>query len=176
VQVVLKAIAGHAVQKPFAYMAERSVPQVVPQRYGLGEVFIEPQSPGNGPCNLGHFQSMGKSRPVMVAFGRYKYLGFVLQPAEGFTVQYPVAVSLKLGTYLAFLQWISPSPGSTAETSIRRKNLFFQLFNPLPDHKVSTSFSKNQNFYISYIIYTTFIPDILLKLTISRNYSVASIR
>ena len=40
----------------FARMAEWRMSEVMGERQGLGEVFVEPQRAGNAAGNLGHFQ------------------------------------------------------------------------------------------------------------------------
>ena len=81
-------------------MAEGRMPQIVPQCYGLCQILVHTQRPGNGPCNLRYLQSMGKPRPVVVAFRRQKDLCLVLQPAKCFTVNNPVTVTLINGPYV----------------------------------------------------------------------------
>ncbi len=51
--VVLEAPAGDLAQGPLPGVAEGGVPQVVGKGYGLGQVLVEPQGPGDGPRYLG---------------------------------------------------------------------------------------------------------------------------
>ena len=71
--------------------------EVVRQRDGFGQVFVEPQGAGEGAGDLGDFQGVGQPRPVMVLFGVNEDLRLVLEPPKGLGVQDPVPVALELG-------------------------------------------------------------------------------
>ena len=72
------------------------------QGHGLGEVFIQPECPGNSPGDLRDLQGMGQSSSVMIPGGRQKYLGLVFQAAKGLGMNDPVPVPLKNGSNRAF--------------------------------------------------------------------------
>jgi hypothetical protein len=83
------------IQCLFAGVPEGSVPDVMPQGYGFGQVLIEPQRFSDGTGNLRNLQCMGQPRSVVIAIRREKHLGFVLEPPEGFAVDNPVPVALE---------------------------------------------------------------------------------
>jgi hypothetical protein len=79
-------------------MAERGVPQVVSQRDGLGQVFIQLQGPCNGTRNLGDLDGMGQAGSEQVAFVIDEYLGLVLKASKGRGMDDTVPVTLKFTT------------------------------------------------------------------------------
>ena len=99
-------------------MSERGMSQIMTQRNGLCQTFVETQGPGNGPGNLRHLQRMGQSGPVMIPLGRQEYLSLVLQSAERFAVEDPIPVSLIFRTDIAQLLLSFPPPGISAQSSI----------------------------------------------------------
>ena len=70
------------IQHMFPCMSKGRMPQIMSQRNGLHQVFIQPQRLCNGAGILGYFQGMGQSGTVMISPGRQKHLRLVLQPAE----------------------------------------------------------------------------------------------
>lgn len=80
----------------FAGVTVRRMPQIVPERYGFGQILVEPQSPCYCAGYLADFESVRKSGAVMVALGRKKNLSLMLEPAKSLAVQNPVAVALKI--------------------------------------------------------------------------------
>ena len=62
-----EAAGMHFIEHLFPGMSKRRVPQIMPQRNGLCQIFIEPQGPGNGAGNLGNLQRMGQPGAVMVS-------------------------------------------------------------------------------------------------------------
>lgn len=78
--VVIKApaiVLENVVENIFAGVAERSMSQVVSQGDRFGQVLVEAKGAGNGPGNLGDFQSVGQPGPEMVFDRRNKNLGLV---------------------------------------------------------------------------------------------------
>ena len=61
------------------------------------KVFVEPERPGHSARDLSHFQSVGKTRAVMITFGSNKDLGLVLEAPKGLAVGDPVPVPLEVG-------------------------------------------------------------------------------
>ena len=94
--IVPEAFRQKFIQCSLPDMAVGSMPQVVPQGDGFGQVFIQAEGTGQRPCNLGHLKRVGQAGPVMIPFRRKKNLGLEFQPAEGFAVDDPVPVPLEL--------------------------------------------------------------------------------
>ena len=83
--VVLEAavVAHQAVQQLLAAVAERRMPEVVGERDGFGEVFIQPQRAGDGAADGRHLDGVGQARAEVVAGAVEKDLRLVLEPPEG---------------------------------------------------------------------------------------------
>ena len=64
-------------------MAEGRMTEVVGERQGLGEVFVELQRPRQGAGDLRHLERVGEPGAVVVALVVEEDLGLFLQPAEG---------------------------------------------------------------------------------------------
>ena len=94
--------AGEIPKRPFSGVAEGGMAQIVAQGDGLGEILIEPQSPGDGAGYAGHFQRMGQAGAVMVTLRMQKYLGLMAQPAESLGVGHPIHIPLEAGADLIF--------------------------------------------------------------------------
>jgi hypothetical protein len=86
-----------------AGMAEGRMAEIVGKGDGFTEVFIEPQSPGEGPGVLGYFQRVGQARPVKISFVDQKNLCFVLKILKYLRVKNPVPVPLKTGAIVVGL-------------------------------------------------------------------------
>ena len=65
--VVAEPCGERLVQRPLPCVAKGGVPQVVSQGDGLGQVFVEPQAPGDGAGDLGDLQRVGQTGAVVVA-------------------------------------------------------------------------------------------------------------
>jgi len=131
--VVRKAAGHHAVQKALARVPERRVPEVVPQRDGLGQVLVEPQRPHDGARYLRDLQRVGKARAVVVAFRRYEHLRFVLEPAERFAMEYAVAVALEVGAQGTGRDGRFTPARARAESGRRAQHAELERFTPLSD-------------------------------------------
>ncbi len=83
------------VQRPLAGMAERRMADVMGQRQGLGQVFVEAQLPGHGAGDLRHFQRVGETGAVMIALMEHEDLGLVLEAPKRGRVDDPVAIPAK---------------------------------------------------------------------------------
>ena len=94
---VAEAAFDEAVERGLSRMPEGRVAEVVPERDGFGQVLVEAQGPGDCPGDLRDLESVGQACPVVIAEGREKDLGFMLQTAEGFRMDDPIAVALKGG-------------------------------------------------------------------------------
>ena len=87
------------VQRPLPRMAKGCVAQIVPQRDGLCQIFIEAQRPSNGTGDLTDLQRMGEPGAVMIPLRRKEYLRFLLETAERLAVQNTVPVPLEAGAH-----------------------------------------------------------------------------
>ncbi len=94
--VMRESLRQQLCQRVLAPMAERRVAQVVTERDGFRQVFVEVERAGDGAGNLGHFQRVRQSSDVVVAYGRDEDVGLVLQPSKRLGVDDPVAVALEL--------------------------------------------------------------------------------
>ena len=96
-QVVFEASkVGHTtVERVLPRMAKRCVAQVVRQRNGLDQVFVQLQRPRDGTAQLRHLQRMRQAGAEQVTFVVQKHLRFVHQPAERGGVHDAVAVALE---------------------------------------------------------------------------------
>src|SRR6056297_99210 len=92
---MMKASGCQFGQNPLASMAKGGMAQVMRQRNGLCQIFVQAQCPGNGASNLGHFQGMRQPGSIVVPLGRQKNLSFIFQTAEGLTMQDTIAIMLK---------------------------------------------------------------------------------
>ena len=94
-EAAAEALAPAAVEHVLADVAERRVPEVVPEPDRLGEVLVEPQRARDGARDLRGLQRVGEPRAVVVALRRDEDLRLVLEPAERLAVHDPVAVALE---------------------------------------------------------------------------------
>ena len=116
------------VQSPLTRMAKRGVAQIMPKSNGFGKVFVQLQSARNRARQSGDLQRMGQARPIMVAFGLQKYLRFVLQPSERFTVRNPVNIPLETGADPTFLFRLFASQAVPCPDAVRSDQNFFSFF------------------------------------------------
>jgi len=85
------------VQRPFTSVAEGCVAEIVAERDGFGEIFIEPESACNRASDLAHFEGVRQAVAEMPALVVQKNLRLVLKSAESGRVDNAVAVTLELG-------------------------------------------------------------------------------
>jgi len=98
-QVVLKAAkVGHAVvERILSGVPKRCVAQVMGQRNGFDQVFVEPQRARHRAAELRHLQRVGQARAKQVALVVQKHLGFIYQTPKCRAVHDAVTVSLVVG-------------------------------------------------------------------------------
>ena len=96
-----KTVFTDLVEDHLSGMSKGRMAQIVSQRNGFGQAFIEPQGLCDRPCDLRHLQRMGESRPVVVTFRIQKNLRLMLQPPERLAVEYPVPIPLVFRTDVA---------------------------------------------------------------------------
>ncbi len=94
-------------------MAKRGVAQVVRQRDGLDQIFVELQRAGNAAPQLRDLERMGQARAEQVAFVVQKHLRLVDQAPECRGMDHPVPVALKSGPRWRLGLWKTPSAAGT---------------------------------------------------------------
>jgi hypothetical protein len=87
-------------QGVLASVAERRVPEVVPERDRLGQVLVQVQAPRDRPRDLHDLHGVGQPGPVMIAERGDEDLRLVLQPAERLGVDDAVTVDLERRPHL----------------------------------------------------------------------------
>ena len=92
-----------------ARVSERSMSEVVSERCGFTQVFIQHESPRDYPRYLSYLKRMGKSCPVVLVSRKEKDLRFMHETPERFAVQNSVAVTLKLRPVHALFRWFIAS-------------------------------------------------------------------
>src|SRR6185295_17444760 len=91
-------------------MTEWRVPEIVRQRQGFGEIFIQRQNACQRARDLRDFERVGQSRAVIVAFVVYEDLRLVLEAAKGGRMDNAVPVALIAGSRGALLLRPVPAP------------------------------------------------------------------
>jgi hypothetical protein len=94
--VVPEASGMQRAKLVFADVSKGCVPEVMAERDGFRQVFVEIQRSGDGSGNLGDFQSVGEPGDVVVTPRRDEHLSFVFEASESLGVKDAVAVSLIL--------------------------------------------------------------------------------
>ena len=89
------ALAHALVEHLLADVAERRVPEVVPEPDRLGQVLVQPQRPRDGARDPAGLERVREPGAVVVALGRDEHLRLVLEPPERLRVHDPVAVALE---------------------------------------------------------------------------------
>jgi hypothetical protein len=84
------------IERALARMTERRVAEIMGERQGLGEVFMETERARDGAGDLGHFQRMGQAGAVVVALMEHEDLGLVLEAAEGGRMDDAVGVAAEI--------------------------------------------------------------------------------
>lgn len=82
-------------ERPLANVPKRSVPKIVAEGDGLGEILVEAERTRDGSSNLGNLESVHEARPVVIPLWRKKHLRLVRKPAEALAMENPVAVALE---------------------------------------------------------------------------------
>ena len=99
--IVLEAAGVNAVQRPLARVAEGRVPQIMPERGGLGKILVQRERPRHRTCKAADLKRVRQACAVMVALRLKEHLCLMLQTAEGLGVRDPVNVALEAGAYIA---------------------------------------------------------------------------
>ena len=96
------ALAQQAVEHALAGVSERGVAEVVAERDGLGQIFVQPEGPGRTSRDLRDLDRMGQPRPEVVPLVRDEDLRLVLQAPEGAGMDDAVPVARVLGPDVPF--------------------------------------------------------------------------
>ena len=127
--LVVHEMARELRHRRLARMAERRVADIMAERDGFREVFIEPQCARNRARNLRDLEAVRHARPIVVARDDVD-LRLVLETAERLRVQDAVAVALELRAERALVHFVLP-PRLPALRRLRREHLILELFRPL---------------------------------------------
>src|SRR5205085_10854752 len=100
--VMAEAAGDERVEDALAGVAEWRVAEVVTQRNGLGQLFVQPQHLRNRARDLRDLQRVRQARPIVVAGGRKEDLRLVFQPAERLAVNDAIAIVLIRRPYIVF--------------------------------------------------------------------------
>jgi hypothetical protein len=109
----------------------------MPQGDGLRQVIVEPEGPGDGPGDLGHFEGMRQARPIVVPERGQEDLGLVLEAAEGLGMDDPVTVPLEVGPEDVLGFRTCPALGVLAQARLGRQDLLFDGLDILPDTHIN---------------------------------------
>jgi hypothetical protein len=93
----LVPLAKGFVERRFAGMAERRVPEIVAEGDRLDEVLVEAQGASDRPGDLGDLEAMRQPRPVMIA-GVDENLCLVLESTERLAMKDAVPIALIAGS------------------------------------------------------------------------------
>src|SRR5215208_1534177 len=89
------ALAQAGVEDALARVAERRMPEVVPEPDRLGQVLVEAERARHAARDAARLERVCQPRAVMVALGRDEDLRLVLEAPERLRVHDPVAVALE---------------------------------------------------------------------------------
>ena len=130
--VVAKRVPLRVRDCGLAGVAERRVPEVVPQADRFDQIFVQAQCARDGAGDLRHLQRVREPRAIVIAKRRDKDLRFMFQPAKRLGVQDAVAVALKAGAHWR-LVFGPVAYGRVALGRQRRKPFVFVRFSALSD-------------------------------------------
>jgi len=102
--------------------------QVMAQANRLHEVFIGAKSPRQAPPNLGHFQGVGETGAIVVAFVVDEDLRLVLEAAKSRCVQDPVPIALKRRPVFGLGLGVLPAAALAALGRVSSKRLRLYRF------------------------------------------------
>ena len=131
--VVIEAAGHQLVDDLLAGVPERSVPEVVAERDGFGQLFVKLQNLRDGARDLRHLQRVRQPGAIVVPGRRKEHLRLVLEPPEGLAVDDAVAVPLKRRTYIVFGFGTQASARIGALRGLRRQDVALTLFELLSD-------------------------------------------
>src|SRR3972149_1416713 len=90
-------LSHQAAQGSLASVPERRVAEVVSQADGLDQVFVSAERPGDAAPDLGNFQCVRETGPVVIPLGDDENLRLVLETTEGGRVDDTISIALEAG-------------------------------------------------------------------------------
>ena len=121
--VVVEAAGDQLVEHALARVPERRMAEIVAERDGFGQLFVELQDLGDGPRDLRDLERVRQPRAVVIAGRREEDLRLVLQPAERLRVNDAVAIALKRRPDVVFRLLAQTAARIGALRRLRRQNL-----------------------------------------------------
>ena len=112
--------AQAGVERALTGMAERRMAEVVGERQGLGEVFVETQRPGQRTRHLRDFERVRQAGSVVIAFVEDEYLRLVLETAKRGRVNDAVAIAAKRAAAFAGRLRMKPAAATARIAGIGR--------------------------------------------------------
>ncbi len=82
-------------QRVLARVTEGRMAKIVGEAQRFGQVFVQPQRPGDRPPDLRDLDAVREADSIMVAVGSDEDLRLVPQPAEGHGVDDAIAIALE---------------------------------------------------------------------------------
>ena len=108
------------------------MPEIVPERDRLGQIFVEREAARNGARDLRNVDGVREPRAEMVAFGRKKDLRLVFQAQKGLGINEAVAVALEVGAGMLMCVMVTfQSEAFRRQQSFPTHDFFVHSFSPL---------------------------------------------
>src|SRR5688572_15295921 len=123
--IMIEPAWNQIVEHALARVSEWRVPEIVPERDSLGELFVQLQHLCNRARNLRDLECVREPRSVMIAGRREKHLRLVLQTAKRLRVDDAIAIALKRRAHVIFGLFAQAPTCVGALRRLRRKNLPF---------------------------------------------------
>jgi hypothetical protein len=132
---VLETSGDERLQHAFARVAERRVPEIVPERDRLRQFFVQAQYLRDAARDLRDLERVREACAVVIAGWRKKDLRLVLQTSEGLAGDDAIAIALKCGADGVFLLGPEAAAGIAALRRLRGQNLVFARLEVLADRR-----------------------------------------
>ena len=125
---VRESLMAEAVQHMLAAVSERGMAEIMAEGDGLDEVLVQAKCLAEGTGNLADLQGVREARTVVVSLRCDEDLRFMLEAAEGLTVDDTVTITLEARAYVVRLLRTVSSLRFRGECRIRRQGLPLQRF------------------------------------------------
>ena len=126
--VMVEAARHERVDHAFAGMAERRMTEVVTERDGFGQLFVQAQDLGDRARDLRHLEGVRQPRAVVITRRREEHLGLVFQSAKRLAVNDPIAITLERRPDVVFPLGTEPPLRVRALGGLRRQNVTLPRF------------------------------------------------
>ena len=113
---MVETTGHHLVQNALSGVAERRMPEIVPQRRGLREILVQSKPPGDRAGNAIHLQGVGHTGAIMVALRAQKDLRLVLEPPKSLAVDDAIHIPLETGAQFLLFFLAHPPTGPGRKT------------------------------------------------------------